>query len=74
MKTKVKSNEKLFDKFRDLGLRLQNLGCIVQNDMTLEHYEVSDFISDMNNLKLDIEALKQSVINHIAKCNSKEKE
>jgi len=67
---KVKSDEKLFDRIRDLSYKIQNLGGIVQNDMELEAAEVVRITeTDWNTAIKELWDTRTAVLRHIIQCN-----
>lgn len=69
---KIKADEELFNRFKYLGHKLSNLSCIVQNDMDVMSYEIGDFIHNTNEIVLEINTLKQLVLNHVEECNKEQ--
>jgi len=69
---KIKSNEKLFNEFISLSIRVRNLSSIVQNDMEIENSELSLWKKEeVDETVKQLEELVRKVINYIRKGNKK---
>jgi len=69
-KVKIKSDEQLFEKFKELSHRLQNIGGIVQNDMEVEEDEVIRIMSkEWDDLVKDMATHRMAVVDHIMRTN-----
>ena len=56
------SNKELFDKFKELGLKLTHSGGIVQNCQIVSSEDINDFTNAIDTLLSDIEELKVSCV------------
>lgn len=58
-KYKIKANEKIFNSWRDLGydfsILVQHIAGLVQNDMELEHNEISEGFEQAGKIRAKID-------------------
>jgi hypothetical protein len=67
MSIKIKADEKLFNKWKMLGMKIGMLSSIVQNDMIIPEEQYHEFIEEYNELRKemqDIMALTLKRINY----------
>ena len=66
----IKSDEQLFNKFRDLSYKLRSLGGIVQNDMEIEEDEVIRIMGKQwDELVKEMADHRMAVVDHIMRTN-----
>lgn len=61
----IKSNEKLFNKWKRLGFDIQLMGDIAQNDMKINDEDIARFARDLDALILKFTALGMETVNYI---------
>jgi hypothetical protein len=54
---KVLSTENLFNKWKDLGLKISHLSYIVQNDMVIDKRELNEWLQIVGKLQKDFTSL-----------------
>ncbi len=67
---KIKSNEELFNKWNELGMKIQLLRGIVQNDMEITEEMLNEQFLDIydKNMK-SLQSLRTETLNYIKKTN-----
>lgn len=64
---KIKADEKLFDRFRDLSWDVRNAGSLVQNDMEIPEDEAWVLIAQANRLVAKLQKLVDDTRTHVMK-------
>ena len=69
---KIKSSEKLFSDWMAMSCHLGVLGNIVQNDVELDEYGLSDWKIQIERFQSEFNGLYEKTIEHIISCKMNE--
>jgi hypothetical protein len=61
----IKANEELFDEWKKLGLKIENMNCIIQNDMVATLDQLGGWELVYQKTKLALERLHELTLNSI---------
>jgi hypothetical protein len=64
---KIKANEYLFYKWKDLGIKISLLNGIVQNDMTIDEKNVTEWYDNATGIQDELEDLIDQTLYYINK-------
>lgn len=65
MNIKVKADKILFDRFKNLGGKIDDAGALVQNDMELPAYEILMKLVEVQKVILELNQLVEDTRGHI---------
>jgi len=69
MKIRVKSDEELFDRWKEVAVQASSLKGIVQNDMHISPRQLAVWKKQVAQIQAAIARLTVDTVEHIAKCN-----
>jgi hypothetical protein len=64
---KIKANEYLFYKWKDLGIKVSLLNGIIQNDMTLDEENITEWYDNCNEMQNELEDLIDQTLSYLNK-------
>ena len=67
IKVKIKGNEKLFNRIKQLGIQTQTLSTIVQNDTELTPSEIQQWVELSQEAAVELNNIQLEVIKYLTK-------